>query len=94
MINSKLKIWNGRGWDSAWLGRERRLTGVEHWYGCAESKADLMRLFFQADPRVPMSLHEIKNYASEGCWGNTMEGITPERGIWVKRYNGQLDRLI
>jgi hypothetical protein len=29
-------------------------------------------------------LNEINVYFSKGCWGNVMEGITPERGAWVE----------
>lgn len=28
---------------------------------------------------------EIRDYYCEGLWGNRMDGITPERGVWVTR---------
>ena len=31
---------------------------------------------------VNRNVRLIKTYFNEGCWGKTMAGITPERGVW------------
>ena len=28
-------------------------------------------------------IHEINEYFSIGCWGNSMDGIAPQRGAWI-----------
>lgn len=78
-----LKIWNGRGWGHV------KPDGVEHWYGCAKSGADMLRLIRQYRGNEMFSRSELKDYASPGCWGKSMEGVVPVRGLWVKRYNNQ-----
>lgn len=77
-----LKLWNGRGFDC-------RHT---HLYVAAYSVADAVRVANEAfrklngyEDRPDMSrvtAHEVRVYWSEGCWGNAMDGITPERGVW------------
>jgi hypothetical protein len=71
-----LKIWNGRGYE------ERT-----HLYLAAYSRADAARLLVKVYPHTTVGhwIPELTNYFCEGCWGNTMEGITPERGIWIIR---------
>jgi hypothetical protein len=73
----KLKIWNGRGTD-------RHLNGswikYLHFYVCAYSVSDAVKLMNELGVR--MTAYEIKTYFSDGCWGNAMDGITPERGLW------------
>jgi len=70
----ELKIWNGR-----WYPRS-------HIYAAAYSRADLVRLIatWQGYQSRGMAT-EIKNYWSEGSWGTAMNGITPERGIWLSK---------
>jgi hypothetical protein len=79
----QLKLWNGRVYgvlpQSDWKGT--------HLYVAAYSAADARRLCLElgyADPGA----NEVKKYWSP-CWGNAMEGITPERGIWVSRGAGE-----
>lgn len=73
---SQLKLWNGRAIDV--LGNTRQSM---HIYVAAHSIADLQRLCKELGLNVP-SRHEIKTYWSN-CWGNPMDGITAERGVWV-----------
>jgi hypothetical protein len=71
-----LKIWNGRGSEDR-----------SHLYLAAYSRADAARLLVEAYPytTVGQGIPELKNYFVEGCWGKTMDGITPERGVWITR---------
>lgn len=85
----KLKIWNGRGWGGRKYDDKGNFvpdpTGkdrCEHAYVCAYSRAHAVRLINQASSRNAVSDNEIKNYWSK-CWGNPMNGITPEIGVWT-----------
>lgn len=71
-----LKCWNGR-----WM------NGNQNICVCAYSRADAGRLLIQAGARSQGIDKEIKEYFSE-CWGNNMDGITPERGVWVVNFHG------
>jgi len=67
-----LRLWNGRWQDRG------------HVYVAAYTRAEAGRLLVQAAGReIPAIDREIREYFSE-CWGNPMEGITPERGVWVQ----------
>jgi hypothetical protein len=67
-----LRLWNGRWQDRG------------HVYVAAYTRADAGRLLSQAAGcTLPAIDREIRDYFNE-CWGNTMEGITPERGVWVR----------
>jgi hypothetical protein len=83
-MSKRLKLWNGRGWDQR---RPPDGKGVEHCYVAAYSRADAVRLINQAAGHSwnIVSDHEIKVYYNDSCWGNTMDGIEPERGVWVTR---------
>lgn len=67
----KLKLWNGRGY-----------IPKTHLYICAHSKADAVRMLLEIYPARGW-LYEINNYYSPDCWGDAMDNITPERGIWL-----------
>ena len=79
----KLRIWNG-GLD----GRGA------HVYIAAYSLREAARLLEETrkkvfnvayelnDMLINRNSIEIRDYFSEGCWGNPMEGVTPERGVW------------
>lgn len=83
----QLKLWNGRSLllrtqeDSRWdaLGTNQ----APHVYICAYSRADARRLIEEYCGR-DIGDFEIKNYFSEGCWGNSMDGVVPERGLWLQ----------
>jgi len=94
----QLKLWNVRGWGRPCYeaGPDRGLylypEAASHIYLCAHSRAHAARLMAEHLPkrsgfrdRVGEACNELKNYASEGCWGKYMEdaGIEPEVGIWV-----------
>lgn len=83
-MSKKLKLWNGRSYschkhdDPRW---EEVRTG--HIYIAAYNRADAARVMGEYLGRIPRGAdHEIKTYFSE-CWGNPMDGIEPERGMWI-----------
>ena len=73
-----LKLYNGRF--------DRR----DHIFIAAYSNADAARILVQAYAKVngygarSNMINEINVYFNKGSWGNSMEGITPERGAWVQ----------
>lgn len=82
----KLIIANGRG-DYGRNSTDRFPNGFDgHLYVCAYSKADAVRLLKEAGYET-MSLGEFNTYWSKGCWGNPMDGIAQERGVWFQRKN-------
>ncbi|MNJ55982.1 hypothetical protein D3C77_515080 [compost metagenome] len=89
MSNRVLKVWNGRSYychnrnDPKWEGAcPGRTSG--HVYAAAYSRADLRRMITEY-AGLPISDYELKVYWSEGNWGDEMEGIAPERGLWLKQ---------
>jgi len=86
----KLKIWNGRGWGHRQYGKDNRIIpdpiGIkycDHAYVCAYSRAHAVRLINQAVGYDVVSDNELKTYWNEGCWGDRMDGITQEVGVWT-----------
>ena len=71
MSGRYLKLWNGRWFKN------------QHLYIAAYSQKDAVSLVGQIFPKARFTLHEIQVYFSS-CWGNSMEGIKPERGVWVQ----------
>lgn len=69
-----IKLWNGRGVGN----REKLFIG-------AYSKADACRMLDELYPPCGKSswYRELTIYFSKGCWGDSMEGIIPERGVWL-----------
>jgi hypothetical protein len=82
----KLKTWNGGIYP--WRG--------QHGYVCAYSRADAIRLMNEVNIKrrlPPITDSEMKSGWS-ACWGNAMDGITPERGFWVTmKDGGPVERL-
>jgi hypothetical protein len=71
-VSKTLKIWNGRDWKAQ-----------GHIYVAAYSKKQALELVRKAAGyEGACSMHEINVYWSAGCWGNSMDGITPEVGVW------------
>jgi len=67
-----VKVWNGRG-------DYRELDG--HLYVGARTKKEACSLVTRAGYFPKLSMNEFTTYWSP-CWGNPMEGITPEVGVW------------
>jgi hypothetical protein len=77
----KLMIATGRG-DYGHNTSKRFPKGFDgRLYVAAYSKADAVRLLKEAG-YATMTIGEFNTYWSKGCWGNAMEGVTPERGVW------------
>lgn len=74
-LQKKLYIANGR-----WKDRQ-------HIYVCGYSRADCIRILNELSGSSRGMTNEFNVYFNKGCWGNTMEGITPERGAWVTDKN-------
>lgn len=92
-----LKIWNGRGFfcrkldDPLWENVSGNAT--VHAYVAAYSRADACRVIEEyAGRSVPDT--ELRVYWHEGAWGNRMEGISPERGLWLAFNDGAPVRVI
>ena len=87
MSERKLRIWNGRGYivrdpnhDPRW--KNTRTGSV---YIAAYSRADAAKVMAEYLGRMPQGAdYEIKTFFHEGAWGNSMEGIQPERGMWIQ----------
>jgi hypothetical protein len=82
--NAPLQLWNGR-----WLTR-----GDVHCYVAAYSQRDAANLAIAAGLSSYGIMNEIRTYWHAGCWGYCMDGITPERGIWLSRGNEQPERVV
>ena len=68
----KLRIWNGRG-----------ASGGGHMYLAAHSRADAARMLAgYYGGSVSSWVAELRVYFAEGLWGNSMVGVSRERGIW------------
>jgi hypothetical protein len=83
-----LKLWNGRPYGvlpaSQW--------NDAHVCIAAYSVADAQRVCIEAGMSAP-SASEIKEYFSP-CWGNDMDGVVRERGLWVTRRNVAPERIV
>lgn len=85
----KLKLFNGRDWECR----------GGHLYVAAYSVKDAAELSSAAYRKIngledrtdiaATTISEVNVYWSKGCWGNDMNSITPERGVWwVKKSYG------
>jgi hypothetical protein len=73
----KLKVWNGGDWGHR----------GGHIFICAYSWQDAVDLANEACKKVQghggsFTLGYARTYWHAGCWGNSMDGVTPERGVW------------
>lgn len=92
-MSKKLKLWNGRCYGPLPPSQWKRNGEQANIYVAAYSREDARRVCTEAGLLDP-GVIEIRDYWSEGGWGNPMNGITPERGIWVLYgYHGLPERL-
>ena len=98
-MSRQLKLWNGRGGllrkhdHCAWNGKRSNQDG--HAYICAYSRADAVRLIEQWLGYKPRGADaELRDYFSEGRWGENMKHVTPERGLWIQHYPDGPIRLL
>lgn len=80
-MGKALKLWNGR------------LLPYEHGFIAAYSRADAQRVWHEALGQQRGTMIELTQYWHEGAWGNSMIGITPERGMWAQLSDGTIARL-
>lgn len=66
-----LKLWNGR-----WFKCQRL-------YIAAYTQKDAVAAVLEVFPNARFTLYELQVYFSS-CWGSSMIGIKPERGVWVQ----------
>ena len=85
MKTKQLIIMNGR-----FLTRGKFV----HAYVAAYSKADANRLLIEAANGHGNFVNEINTYFSIGCWGNHMDGITVERGVWLQTENDKPIKVV
>lgn len=89
-MKKALKLWNGSGNavrkndDPLWQGF--RINAYSKAYVAAYSRADARRVIVEYCGHDPGDA-ELRDYWHE-CWGKSMQGITPERGLWVDLGNG------
>lgn len=90
VMAKKLRLWNGRPYGVLPVNQCRDA----HIFVAAYSVADARRVCVEAGMYDP-GAHEVSNYWSADCWGSAMEGVTPERGLWVvRRYGGKPERIV
>lgn len=80
----KIKIFNGR-----W--------GIHgHAYVGAYTQNHAVELLNKVhDGQGLMTLSELNNYWSKGCWGNSMDGIEPQVGVWVQdKWDDKVRRVV
>lgn len=80
----KLKLWNGRYMQPGYQA---------HVFVAAHSREDVRKLFTELGLHRP-SISEIAVYWSAGCWGNSMNDVTPERGVWITPSNRYGDKPV
>lgn len=80
-----LKVWTG-------LVRVSGKTGQLSANVCAYSQKDAIDLINSFSP-YSSTVHELRNYWSD-CWGNSMNDIVPERGLWIEYQRGKPERVI
>lgn len=78
----KLKLWNGRCYGVVPQGEWKRNGKTGHVFVAAYSANDVRTLCRELGLCDP-GANEIKVYWSAGSWGTSMEGITPDRGVWI-----------
>jgi len=76
----KLRLYNGADWDHR----------GGHLYIAAYSVKDVVVLAYEAELKVKghgrrFTEYWFNTYFNKGTWGNRMNGITPERGVWWVR---------
>lgn len=99
-MKNELKIWNGRGWGGRRYDKDGNYilspTGKEYrerFYVCAKSRSHAIRLVNEAAGHEAANQSEAKNYWS-ACWGDPMNGIEQEIGVWTTCETGDKPRRI
>jgi len=78
----KLKMFNGRGQARRAKDGSSKSTG--HVFIGARSAAEAVALMHLAGFE-DFTRHELDVYFAKNCWGDNMEGIPLQRGVWAMR---------
>lgn len=89
-----LKVYNSRGWGRANYDdktHDKLPTPLSKWtesvYSCGHNRKDIVRYIQLAGGGSSYTVNELSNYGSPQ-WGNSMEGIDPQPGVWADQgYN-------
>lgn len=77
LVVRKLKVWNG----NTFISYKGKMLQA-HCNVCAYSQKDAVELIGEYT-YGKISLGEFRNYWAP-CWGNSMDGIERERGVWIE----------
>jgi len=83
----KLKVWNGLV-----LSRVKGKTTQLHANVCAYSQKEAVEIL-NSYSQYSQSLYYFRLMWSD-CWGNSMNDIVPERGLWVEFPGMKPERVI
>ena len=92
-----LTLWNGRGYccqnqnDSRW--NDVPSNDAPKAFVAAYSRADARRVIAEYCGKMPPD-SELAKYFSKDAWGNSMDGVTPERGLWLAFFRAKPVRVV
>lgn len=62
--------------------------GRGHYYIAANSIGDCATLMSQATT-LHYTPNDVRTIFNKNCWGRSMDGIKPVRGVWFQKNNSQ-----
>lgn len=94
MKKKPLRLFNGRPYGILPHMEWNKGGSITHLFIAAYSIADLRRLCVELGLNDP-GRYEINEYWNKDAWGTHMDGIEPERGLWIKEdYNSKPERIL
>jgi hypothetical protein len=75
-----LRVWNGGGAISDNDSKQYEM------YACGRSGADIIRMI-QSAGFSSFTRRDYSEFGTEGLWGDAMEDVKPERGVWIRKLN-------
>jgi hypothetical protein len=82
-MSEELKLFNGRCYGVLPSSQWKRNGHTGHIFVAAYNVEDARRLCRELGLNDP-GRTEVVKYWNKDCWGNSMEGVTPERGVWLQ----------
>jgi len=88
-MSKELLLFSGRAYkcvkpgDQRWAGRQQGFIHGARAFVAAYSISDVRRVITEYTG-TPASTSEIENYWRKNAWGDLMDYIVPERGLWVR----------
>lgn len=101
-MSRPIKLFNGRGWiaangpDDRW-GKVKDPGAVHLFIGAYSQKdaVEVVKQYVAPEFHATVSLSEIRRYFNKNAWGTTMDGIAPERGMWIQwEYSAKPERVV